>query len=154
MEYSIESEFMNSICSYGSDKASVYLAEKSEKTYLDLQIEKEKVSSVKVGSGEPLADATYVESPLYIHMLDTLLQADTFREAEGRFRRRSMLPIHIKDLAEKIDGLRMASDSLQYFEPLSINDIIKCIYILKCLHKVINWLCNNLFQFFMSIDSK
>ena len=124
MEYSIESEFMNSICSYGSDKASVYLEEKSEKTFLDLQIEKEKVSSVKVGSGEPLADATYVESPLYIHMLDTLLQADTFREAEGRFRRRSMLPIHIKDLAEKIDGLKMASDYPLLLEPLSIQDII------------------------------
>ena len=124
MEYSIESEFMNSICSYGSDKASVFWEEKSEKTYLDLQIEKEHVSSVKVGSGEPLADATYVESPLYIHMLDTLLQADTFREAEVRFRRRSMLPIHIKDLAEKIDGLKMASDYSLFLEPLAIKDII------------------------------
>ena len=72
MEYSIESEFMNSICSYGSDKASVYLEEKSEKTFLDLQIEKEKVSSVKVGSGEPLADATYVESPLPDEVLTSM----------------------------------------------------------------------------------
>ena len=124
MEYSIESEFMNNICSYGSEKASVYLEEKSEQTYLDLHIEKEQVSSVKVGSGEPLADATYVESPLYIHMLDTLLQAETFREAEGRYRRRSMLPIHIKDLAEKIDGLKMASDYPLFLEPLAIKDII------------------------------
>lgn len=124
MEYSIESEFMNNICSYGSDAASVFLEEKSEKTYLELQIYKEQVSSVKVGSGEPLADATYVESPLYIHMLDTLLQAETFREAEGRFRRRSMLPIHIKDLAEKIDGLKMASDYPLFFEPLDIKNII------------------------------
>lgn len=124
MEYSIESEFMNNICSYGSDRASVFLEEKSEKTYLDLQINKEQVLSVRVGAGVPLADATYVESPLYIHMLDTLLQADTFREAEGRFRRRPMLPIHIKDLAEKIDGLKMASDYPLFLEPLNIKDII------------------------------
>ena len=133
IEYSIESEFMNNICSYGSDSASFFLEEKSEKSYLDLRIKNEKVSSVKVGSGESYADATYVESPLYIHMLDTLLQADTFREAEVRFRRRSMLPIHIKDLAEKIDGLKMASDNPLLLEPLDIKDIIhgEFVYDLK-----------------------
>lgn len=125
MEYSIESEFMNSICSYGSDVAHVNLIDDGGKFHLDLHIEKEKVSNVKVGLSDPLSDATYVESPLYIHMLDTLLRAETFREAEGRSYRRSMLPIHIKDLAEKIDGLRMASDTPPLWESLSINDIIQ-----------------------------
>lgn len=126
MDYFIESEFMNNICSYGCDEASVTLSENGQIRYLDLQIENEKVSHVRVASDEPLNDATYVESPLYIHMLDTLLRAETFREAGGRYYyRRSMLPIHIKDLAEKIDGLKMASDSLQLWEPLSVTDIIQ-----------------------------
>lgn len=125
MEYSIESEFMNSICSYGRDKASVNLSDDNGKVYLELHIENEKVSNVKVGFSEPLSDATYVESPLYIHMLDTLLRAETFREAEGRSYRRSMLPIHIKDLAEKIDGLRMASDPPLFLESFNIYDIIQ-----------------------------
>lgn len=125
MEYSIESEFMNSICSYGSSIAHVNLSDDSDTFFLDLQIKNEKVSNVEVGLSDSLSDATYVESPLYIHMLDTLLRAETFREAEGRSYRRSMLPIHIKDLAEKIDGLRMASDSSLLEESLSINDIIQ-----------------------------
>lgn len=124
MEYSIESEFMNSICSYGCDKAKVCLSDDDGKIYLDLNIENEKVLNVRVGHGEPLSDATYVESPLYIHMLDTLLRAETFREAERNTLRRSMLPIHIKDLAEKIDGLRLASDTTHFEETLNINDII------------------------------
>jgi predicted ATP-dependent endonuclease of OLD family len=124
MEYSIESEFMNSICSYGCDKAKVCLSDDDSKIYLDLNIENEKVLNVRVSHGEPLSDATYVESPLYIHMLDTLLRAETFREAERNNLRRSMLPIHIKDLAEKIDGLRLASDTTFFEKTLSINDII------------------------------
>ena len=124
MEYSIESEFMNSICSYGCDKAKVCLSDDGGKIYLDLNIKNEKVSNVRVGYGEPLSDATYVESPLYIHMLDTLLRAETFREAERKTLRRSMLPIHIKDLAEKIDGLRLVSNTTLFEETLSINDII------------------------------
>ncbi len=125
MEYSIESEFMNSICSYGYDEAFIDLMENGETNYLKLHIKKEKVSSVSVGSGEPLSDATYVESPLYIHMLDTLLHAETFREAEGKYYRRSMLPIHIKDLAEKIDGMKMTTESTLFMEALNINDIIR-----------------------------
>lgn len=125
MEYSIESEFMNNICSYGYNNASFQLSMDGENDLLDLMITDEKVSSVKVSTGEPLADATYVESPLYIHMLDTLLRAETFREAEGKAYRRSMLPIHIKDLAEKIDGLKMASEPSLFLEPLKIRDIIQ-----------------------------
>ena len=125
MEYSIESEFMNSICSYGNNSASVILSLDGEKDHLDLLIEDEKVKQVKISAGEPLADATYVESPLYIHMLDTLLRAETFRESEGKAYRRSMLPIHIKDLAEKIDGLKMASEPSLFVEPLNIRDIIQ-----------------------------
>lgn len=126
MEYSIESEFMNNICSYGYSSASVKLRmeAESDKDFLDLQIKNEEVDSVKIAAGRPLADATYVESPLYLHMLDTLLNADTFREGSSRVIRRSMLPIHIKDLAEKIDILRLASPSPLFANNLHIRDII------------------------------
>lgn len=126
MDYSIESEFMNSICSYGYDTAKISLIVNGENNYLDLHIKNEKVSSIYIDEGEPLSDATYVESPLYIHMLDTLLQAETFREADvRRFYRRSMLPIHIKDLAEKIDGLKMTSGTTSLLEQLKISNIIQ-----------------------------
>ncbi len=127
MEYSIESEFMNSICTFGQHSASIRIMMDNDtgKDYLNIQIEDEKVDKVSVGSGEPLADATYVESPLYLHMLDTLLNADTFREGNSRMHRRSMLPVHIKDLAEKIDALRLASPEPLLFDQLDIRDIIE-----------------------------
>lgn len=126
MEYSIESEFMNNICSYGYDYASVQLfLEDSDDPYLNLQVKNEEVHSVVISPGNPLSDATYVESPLYLHMLETLLNATTFREGGTRFLRRSMLPIHIKDLAEKIDSLRILSPAPLFSENLQIQDIIK-----------------------------
>lgn len=127
MEYSIESEFMNSICTFGQHSASIRMMmdNDSDKVYLNLQIEDEKVDKVSVGPGEPLSDATYVESPLYLHMLDTLLNADTFREGSSRMHRRSMLPVHIKDLAEKIDAMRLASPEPLLFDQLDIRDIIE-----------------------------
>ena len=126
MEYSIESEFMNNICSYGYNHSSVQLfLDESDKAYLNLQIKNEEVDSVKLSPGNPLSDATYVESPLYLHMLGTLLNATTFREGGTRFVRRSMLPIHIKDLAEKIDALRILSPAPLFSENLQIQDIIK-----------------------------
>lgn len=127
MEYSIESEFMNSICTFGQHSASIRMMmdNDSDKDYLNIQIEDEKVDKVSVGTGEPLADATYVESSLYLHMLDTLLNADTFREGSNRIHRRSMLPVHIKDLAEKIDAMRLASPAPLLFDQLDIKDIIE-----------------------------
>lgn len=127
MEYSIESEFMNSICTFGQHSASIRIMMDNDtgKDYLNIQIEDEKVDKVSVGYGEPLADATYVESPLYLHMLDTLLNADTFREGSSRMHRRSMLPVHIKDLAEKIDAMRLASPEPLLFDQLDIRDIIE-----------------------------
>lgn len=127
MEYSIESEFMNSICSFGQHSASIRMImdNDSDNAYLNIQIEEEKVDRVSVGSGEPLRDATYVESPLYLHMLDTLLNADTFREGSNRIHHRSMLPVHIKDLAEKIDAMQLASPAPLLFDQLDIKDIIE-----------------------------
>lgn len=127
MEYSIESEFMNSICSFGQHSASIRMImdNDSDNAYLNIQIEEEKVDRVSVGAGEPLRDATYVESPLYLHMLDTLLNADTFREGSNRTHHRSMLPVHIKDLAEKIDAMQLASPAPLLFDHLDIKDIIE-----------------------------
>ena len=111
---------MNNICSFGYNDASIELSLDEDNELLEILIQDEKVSSVKVSFKEPLIDATYVESPLYIHMLGTLLKADTFREAEGKAYRRSMLPIHIKDLAEKIDGLKVAMEPSPYLELINI----------------------------------
>lgn len=125
MEYSIESEFMNSICSYGHEQAVIeYGFSDAKESRLTVDIENEQVKRVYRGKADFLIDATYVESPLYIHMLDTLMMASTFREQEDFYRRSPMLPIHIKDLAEKIDSLKLAPPVKDKNTPLAIQEII------------------------------
>lgn len=113
VKYLIESEFMNRICSSGTESSYVDL-EIDDSTGVHLELLKEDVAFVdlKDGSLDSLQDATYVESPLYLHLLDAILTARTFREGAGRNRmlRSAMVPTHIKDLAEKIDAVRFVPE--------------------------------------------
>lgn len=114
VRYMIESEFMNRICSFGAGSSYVELSMGMNGTKTELILENDDVTRVKVDSAlkDKLEDATYVESPLYIHMLDTLLSSSTFREvSKGRlFKPSAMVPVHIKDLAEKIDATRFVPE--------------------------------------------
>lgn len=113
VKYLIESEFMNRICSSGTDTSYVDL-EIDDSTGVHLDLMKEDVVSVNLtrGSSDSLQDATYVESPLYLHLLDAILTARTFREGaqKNRLLRNAMVPTHIKDLAEKIDAARLVPE--------------------------------------------
>ena len=108
IQYFIESEFMNKICSYHTEGSCVKFCMDEGEAELSYSIRDDQVlkETVQVSDGEYLQDATYVESPLYVHLLDTLLFASTYREMEqGKFFR-SMVPIHIKDLASKLDMMK------------------------------------------------
>ena len=105
----IESEFMNKICSYGSDKSLSELDFDEPGSNLILEFKNDKINKVQTNYKDFLVDATYVESPLYLHILDTLLAATTYRK-KSRFLFRGMVPIHIKDLATKMYALQMVSD--------------------------------------------
>lgn len=111
MRYFVESEFMNKICSLGTETSSAFLEMEDETENIHVLFKNDNVNKVLTRADIDLQDATYVESPLYLHMLECLLSADTFREL-GTQRRSSqrMIPIHIKDLAEKIDAKRIVGD--------------------------------------------
>lgn len=113
VKYLIESEFMNRICSSGTEISRVEL-EIDDSTGVHFELMKEDVASVNLnpGSLDTLQDATYVESPLYLHLLDAILAARTFREGaeKARLMRSAMVPTHIKDLAEKIDAARLVPE--------------------------------------------
>lgn len=122
----IESEFMNNICSYGTEKSEAILAMNDDQDSLVVNLGDNKIHSVRALYKEHLADATYVESPLYLHILDTLLAAMTYREYQkvptGLFR--GMIPIHIKDLASKLYALQMASPNDEVSQDLGLSDIM------------------------------
>ena len=103
----IESEFMNNICSHQTEQSYAELFDDVTKAKVSFLIKNNKIDEVKIEGKEYLQDATYIESPLYLHLLDSLLYATTFRETSSRKIFLPMLPSHIKDMAEKIDSMRL-----------------------------------------------
>jgi len=104
-QYLLESEFLNQ-----------FTGQDGEQIYIDLLAEDGKTSFFRFTSNglkaearcedeESLTDITYVESPLYLHILDSLMFAGTYREVDKK--RRSlvpMIPYHIKDFAQKMNS--------------------------------------------------
>lgn len=114
----IESEFMNKVCSYGTDEARVSLDidEDGGEANISFSIVNDKVKNVTSGGEEFLRDATYVESPLYLHMLESLRGSIQYIELGPRPSFRAMIPTHIKDFVEK---MIYAKASLDLFEDYS-----------------------------------
>ena len=110
----IESEFMNKVCSVGQKNAEVALevSEDDSEVYIRFSISDDKVRRVETKGEEFLEDATYVESPLYLHMLETLNSSIQYVEAESRPYIRGMLPTHIKDFVEKMVFAKSSSSFL------------------------------------------
>lgn len=122
----IESEFMGKICSLGAPDSSAVLEMNSPDDNLTISFIDDEVSSVRINYIESLSDATYVESPLYLHILDTLLNATTYREYQRNKRAvaKGMVPIHIKDLAEKMYALQMVSPNNELSKQLQLSSIM------------------------------
>lgn len=114
----IESEFMNKVCSVGKEQAEVAfdVSEDDNKIYIRFSISDNKVQNVETYGEEFLEDATYVESPLYLHMLESLNSSIQYVETESRPFFRGMIPTHIKDFVEK---MVFAKSSLGLFENYS-----------------------------------
>ena len=100
----IESEFMNKVCSVGRKQAGVTfdVSEEENSVYIRFSISDDKVQRVETQGEEFLEDATYVESPLYLHMLESLNSSIQYVEAESRPLIRGMIPTHIKNFIEKM----------------------------------------------------
>ena len=115
----VESEFLGKICSNGQEEAGVSLEMETPDDKLEIQFYNDLVNKVVYKSSDFLSDCTYVESPLYMHILEVLLNANTYKEFQQNKHRMSstgMVPIHIKDLATKLDSLRFAIPNLFFNE--------------------------------------
>ena len=123
LSYLVESEFKNRFCAIGTQTSSVELnSEGTSKIVYD--VEKNIVRNVKCTDTDFIDDATYVESPLYLHMLDTIIRAKTYREVNKKksLMLFTMVPFHIKDLAEKMMNAAR-HPLLEYDRSLSIDQI-------------------------------
>ena len=125
----VESEFLNQ---FGSDNDSVYInliSDDKSKSYFSYSADEGAVES-HCEDEEALEDITYIESPLYLHMLDSLMYAGAYREVDKR--RRSLTPLipyHIKDFVEKMNASRSFLPSIDQFrffieKPIDTSNII------------------------------
>lgn len=103
LQYLIESEFLNTFCSIGSENTNVELYSEGTRK-IEFEAKSNSIFQVKCNDLRFVEDATYIESPLYIHLIDAIIRARTYRETEIPYPtlNSAMVPSHIKDMAEKI----------------------------------------------------
>ena len=103
LQYLIESEFLNTFCSIGSESTNVELYSEGTRK-IEFEAKSNSIFKVKCNDLRFVEDATYIESPLYIHLIDAIIRARTYRETEIPYPTLNavMVPSHIKDMAEKI----------------------------------------------------
>lgn len=122
--YFLESEFLNQFGSEGGGSVSIDLLSDDKSKSLFMYSTDEDAAESHCEDEETLADITYIESPLYLHMLDSLMYASAYREVDKR--RRSlfpMIPYHIKDFVEKMNASRSFLNSSSK-NPINTVDIV------------------------------
>lgn len=130
LQYMVESEFINRFCSVNTRESTVTLSSE-DIDGIKYSVTDNLVQKVSCNQTSFIKDATYVESPLYIHLLDALLTARTYREIVDRrsLLTNAMVPVHIKDLAEKIMLSVRQPNKLLDFNNLKIEDTARGSFI-------------------------
>lgn len=107
----IGAEFLNSICTYNTEMSEICFSEEQGKD-ITVQIKENKVTEFKCKTETFVKDATLVESPLYIHLIDILANAQMpgghYFNIAGKDVLRPLINYHIKDMAQKLDAFRFS----------------------------------------------
>lgn len=103
------SEFMEPLSSYGTTHSSIYFHDDTtdaDGSDISLTFENGKISNIKLWGDSSIEDITYVESPVYLHILDTLRMSSSVPTKSFRGMSNSLqkgnIPYHLGDMAEKI----------------------------------------------------
>lgn len=117
----LRSEFMEPLNSYGTRYSSIHFHDDTtdaDGSDISFNFEDGKISNTKLSGDSSIEDITYVESPVYLHILDTLRMSSSvptksFRGMSGSLQKGN-IPYHLGDMAEKI--LSTAEDLLGLFQ--------------------------------------
>lgn len=103
-----QSEFLNQICTFGTDHSEIGYIDDIHGYSIEVILKKNKIHDITIEtSGENFyPDATFVESPLYLHLLDTLLNAQTIDNKGSILPYRSLVNFHVKDIAQKLEAFK------------------------------------------------
>lgn len=106
IRFFIESEFMNQITTNGEDNSHVeFLWDENNSDGVVFDVKNENLKMVRCSLENALLDATYVESPLYIPIIDPLRRSATYVENMKSRMIQPMVPLHVKDIVNKYDLL-------------------------------------------------
>ena len=107
----IGAEFLNSISTSNTEMSEICFSEEQGKD-ITIQIKENKVTEFKCKTETFVKDATLVESPLYIHLIDILANAQMpgghYFNIAGKDVLRPLINYHIKDMAQKLDAFRFS----------------------------------------------
>lgn len=126
---SLRAEFKSDITSYGAEVAEVDFSDNDKATPLHFAIKDNAilVASELNMSDINVEDATFVESPLYLQMIDTLAQARTFKDNNLAFRtpgmRTSYINYHAQDMAQKLDAYREIDMTDMFFRHENVSEV-------------------------------
>lgn len=109
-EKNIEAEFLNNICTNGTEYSEISFYEDIHDNNVTITLEQNKVKAISVSNWTDFLvnDATFVESPLYIHLLDILVSAQTLNDRSYKVvgLPRALVNYHVKDMAQKLDAIK------------------------------------------------
>lgn len=147
LQYLIESEFLNTFCSVGDRNTQVELYSEGA-SKIEFTAHQNSVKTVKYDDSGFVEDATYIESPLYIHLIDAIMRSRNYRETEGYpgiFK--TMVPSHIKDMAEKIQNAARHPIDKKAYSEMDVSTIIggKFVYDIES-HQIVFKEGNNRFN--------
>jgi len=126
---SLKAEFKSDITSYGADVAEVEFSDNDKAIPLHFAIKDNAilVESELNMSDINIEDATFVESPLYLQMIDTLAQTRTFKDNNLTSRalglRTSYINYHTQDMAQKLDAYREVEMTDMFFRDEDISEV-------------------------------
>lgn len=107
----LRSEFLGNISSVGDGIPCVTFSDEVSGLSLSYEIPHGTPKVTSYTGEASLRDITYIESPLYLHLLDILGKVAGARLFDdGGTARSLMLPAHVADIVEKIELLRYVSD--------------------------------------------
>ncbi|MDE6346461.1 MAG: AAA family ATPase [Muribaculaceae bacterium] len=107
----LRSEFLGNISPGGATSSAVSFSDEASGMSLSYSIDRGNVSVSACEGKTSLRDATYIESPLYLHLIDILGKVSGTRFFDdGNTLASLMLPAHVADIVEKIESLRYTYD--------------------------------------------
>lgn len=115
-----KSEFMEPLGSYDCEDSLIHFHDDTTDTDgsdIEIDLYEGRVKNIRLRGYSSLEDITYIESPLYLHILNTLRLSNPIPTASSQsipsFWRRDNVPYHLADMAEKL--LSSRDDLMELF---------------------------------------